>query len=399
MDPIREAIHHPFTRLRIMGRIVRRAVKRPGTPPGTVVHSGIRRVETPHLHRIRYGPDAFEEVDVAPDGPLELGVGGWGVRAAGGAAAGGAGAVDAAEAAGGAAGGAGVVWLNVDGLHDVSLLERIGAEMGIHPLAMEDVANVGQRPKLEEYDAHLFVVLHMLRLREGTHVEVEQVSFLVGDGYLISFQEAPGDVFEPVRARLRSGKGRLRARGADFLAYALMDAVVDASFEVLEGLGERTEVLETEVLERPTPATMRAVHELKRELLVLRRSVWPLRELMGAFLRVDGPLVQEGTRLYLRDVYDHSHHLLDTVELLRDMSSGMQDLYLSSVSNRTNEVMKVLTIMASIFIPLTFVAGVYGMNFEHMPELAIPWAYPAVLAGMAAAGLGMAGYFRHRRWL
>ncbi len=363
---------HPFHSLSLVGRLGGRASKPVGTPPGTVVHTGVRRVAEPRLQLLRYRDESFEEGTAEVLDPLPV--------------------LPGAEE--------GVLWLNVDGLHDVALLERIGERMGFHPLAMEDVASVGQRPKLEEYDDHLFIVLHMLRIDGETHrIAVEQVSLLVGPGYLISFQEAPGDVFESVRERIRSGKGKVRRRGSDYLAYALIDAVVDSYFHILEQLGERTEELESEVMEVPTRDTMRRVHELKRELLILRRSVWPLRELMGAFLRTDGRLVDEATRLYLRDVHDHSYQLIDTAEVLRDITSGMRDLYLSNVSHRTNEVMKVLTIMASIFIPLTFVAGVYGMNFEYMPELAVPWAYPAILLLMLTAALGMLWLFRRKGWL
>jgi magnesium transporter len=367
--------------LRVMGRIVRRPGKPPGTSPGTVIHTGRRKVEEPRIHRIAYGHDRFEESSPSPRGAF-----------AGQALEDLIGTLPDPQE--------GVLWINIDGLHDVGLLSGISDRMGFHPLAIEDVANVGQRPKLEAYDDHLFIVVHMLRVAsDGLHISDEQVSLLVGPGYLISFQEAPGDVFDPVRERLRSEKGRIRQRGSDYLAYALIDAVVDSYFKVLERLGERTEELETEVMEHPSKETMRRVHELKRELLVLRRSVWPLRELMGSFLRVEGDLIDESTRVYLRDVYDHSHQLIDTVEVLRDMTSGMRDLYLSNVSNRTNEVMKVLTIMASIFIPLTFVAGIYGMNFEYMPELEYRWAYPVVLGGMLAAGLAMLWVFRRRGWL
>jgi len=361
----------PVPPIRIMGRLVRRVVKLPGTPPGTVIHAGPRRVVTPTIHSFLFGREQLEEQHPGLHDPIPP-------------------IPDASE---------GVLWLNVDGLHDVELLERIGRHVGIHPLALEDVAHVGQRPKVEVYDDHLFIVLPMLRLVGAGHVEVEQVSMVVGAGFLVSFQEAPGDVFDPVRARLRNGKGRLRSRRADFLAYALLDAIVDAAFHVLEGLGEQTEALEQWVLERPAPEGMRRVHELKRELLVMRRSVWPLRELTAALQRMEPPLIQEATQVYLRDVHDHCYQLLDTVELLREMAKGLQDLHLSSISNRMNEVMKVLTVMASIFIPLTFVAGVYGMNFEHMPELALPWAYPAVLAGMALMGLGMLLFFRLRHWI
>jgi magnesium transporter len=365
-------VFRPLHPLRVMGRLVRRPAKRPGTPPGTVVHTGLRRLEEVRVQAMRISPgEALEET--------------W---------------TDIPTSLDRPAAGEGCLWVNVDGLHDVELLERLGVAMGFHPLAMEDVASVGQRPKLEEFDDHLFIVIHMLRYdEEHQRIYDEQVSLMVGPGYLFTFQEAPGDVFEPVRERLRSGKGRIRSRGSDYLAYALIDAVVDSYFLILERLGDQTESLESEVLEQPARDTMRRLHELKRELLVVRRSVWPLREMMAAFLRVDGELVDENTKLYLRDVYDHSYQVMDAVEILRDITSGIRDLYLSNLSHRTNEVMKILTIMASIFIPLTFVAGVYGMNFEYMPELSWRWAYPGVLFFMLVAAFGMLWAFRRKGWI
>jgi magnesium transporter len=363
---------NPINPIRIVGRIVRGAGPPPGTSPGTVIHTGPRRIEKPVVRAIRYGPTGLEEEswDRIPS-PLPT-----------------------------PTPGEGVLWVNVDGLHDVALLQTLGDAMGFHPLAMEDVAHVGQRPKFEEYDEHLFLLIHMLGLHpESRQITDEQVSLLVGPGYLFSFQEAAGDVFDPVRERLRAGKGRIRSRGSDYLAYALLDALVDSYFQIVERIGEWTEELEREVLESPTDDTMHQVHELKRELLVLRRSVWPLREITSGFVRSESELVDPATRIYLRDVHDHSYQIMDTVEILRDVASGIRDLYLSSVGNRTNEVMKVLTIMASIFIPLTFVAGVYGMNFEHMPELGVPWAYPGVLLAMLAGALGMLWFFRRRGWI
>lgn len=373
VDLVPDALN-PFRQLKVMGRLVRRAVKKPGTAPGTVIHTGERKVEAVRVHAMRYGPAGVEEESCDGVLPADLKVPGPGE---------------------------GVLWVNVDGLHDVALLEKLGATMGFHPLVMEDVASVGQRPKLEEYDDHLFIVVHLLQAG-GSPIRVtdEQVSFIVGPGYLFTFQEDVGDVFDSVRERIRAGKGRLRERGSDFLAYALVDAVVDSCFKILEQMGEAAEELELEVLaERPDPDAMRRVHELKRELLVLRRSIWPLREMMASFLRVESRLVDDSTRVYLRDVHDHSYQLIETVEILRDIASGMRDLYLSSVSQRTNEVMKVLTVMASIFIPLTFVAGVYGMNFQNMPELAEPWGYPASLLLMLAIALGLLWYFRRKDWI
>jgi magnesium transporter len=364
----------PAPPLRIMGRLVRRGVKPAGTPPGTVVHAGPRRVIEPELHALVFGPNHLNEVRLGSADPLPSRPD------------------DPAE----------VLWLNVMGLHDVGLLERVGRPFGIHPLALEDVAHVGQRPKLEAYDEHLFLVLPMLTLSASGHIEVEQISMVVGRGFLVTFQEAPGDVLEPVRARLRSGRGKIRNRGTDFLVYTLLDALVDATFHVLEGLGEQMEALESWVLSNPSAAAaegIQRVHELRRELLVMRRSVWPLREVVAGFQRVDPPFVEPNTQLYLRDVYDHCHQLMDSIELLREMAQSLHELHLSTINNRMNEVMKVLTVMASIFIPLTFIAGVYGMNFEHMPELGVPWAYPAVLAAMGGVAFAMLLFFRVRRWI
>jgi magnesium transporter len=346
---------NPAHGLRIVGRLVRRATKKPGSAPGTVVYTGPKREEPVHYRVLRYDPDGFrdETWETLPDD------------------------LEAPEP------GTGTLWVNIDGLHDVSVLERLGTMMGVHPLVIEDIANVGQRPKLEEHD----------RLTD------EQVSIVVGPGFLFSFQQTQGDVFEPVRDRIRSGKGKIRSRGSDYLAYALMDALVDSYFHVLERLGDEAERLETEVIEATSEAAMEALHHLKRELLVLRRSIWPLRDLTSAFQRCDPELVDEATKVYVRDVHDHCYQLIDTVEILRDVTTGIRDLHLSNVSNRTNEVMKVLTVMASVFIPLTFVAGVYGMNFELMPELEWRWGYPGVMLLMAALGTGMLWLFRRKKWI
>jgi magnesium transporter len=281
------------------------------------------------------------------------------------------------------------------------VLEQLGERFGLHPLVVEDILNTDQRPKLEDYGEYLFIVLksHYHSDGESGDAEIEQISLVLGPNYVLSFQERAGDEFEPVRERIRSNKGRVRRQGADYLAYSLIDLIADTYFLVLERLGERMETLEEELVTDPTTETLQAIHKLKREMVFLRKSIWPLREVIGALERGESPLIQDTTGVYLRDVYDHIIQVIDTVETYRDMLSGMLDIYLSSVSNRMNEVMKVLTIIATIFIPLTFVAGVYGMNFKHMPELEWPWAYPLVwLAMIIIAGL-MVAYFRRKRWL
>jgi magnesium transporter len=291
-------------------------------------------------------------------------------------------------------------WINVDGVHDVEQIQQIGAGFGLHSLVIEDIVHTGQRPKVEDYESHLFVVLRMLRWSEETEqIDDEQVSLVLGPTWVLSFQEREGDVFDPVRERLVSNRGHIRKRRADYLAYALIDAVVDHYFSILETLGERIESLGEEMTENPKREDLQAIRHLKRELLFMRKSVWPLREVLGSIQRDESELVEGSTRPYLRDVYDHTIQIIDTVETFRDMVSGLMDVYLSSISNRMNEVMKVLTIIATIFIPLSFVAGLYGMNFAFMPELQWRFGYFAILGVMFMIGVGMLFYFRRRKWL
>ena len=265
---------------------------------------------------------------------------------------------------------------------------------------MEDVVNTAQRPKAEDYDQYLYVVVRMLTYDEQAgEVVSEQVSLVLGPGFVISFQEREGDVFDPLRERIRSSKGRVRRMGPDFLVYALLDSVIDGYFSVLETLGERVDDLQDEVTDDPTPRTQNRIHRLKREMIALRRSVWPLREAAAFLERGESGLITQPTTVYLRDAYDHTIQVIDTIETLRDMISGMLDTYLASISNRMNEVMKVLTIMASVFIPLTFVAGIYGMNFDHMPELHWRWGYAAVWLVMIALVVSMLIYFRKKQWV
>jgi len=293
----------------------------------------------------------------------------------------------------------GVTWIDIDGVHQSDLLDSVGKHANLHPLVMEDIHNTYQRPKVEDYEDYLYIVLKMISWNEETkEVQAEQVSLILGKNYVISFKEDPGDIFDPVRLRLREGKGRIRKMGADYLAYALLDQVVDNYFLVLENLGEQIEDLEEELITNPDASTLQTIHHLKRELIYLRKSVWPLREAISSLERGESPLFQPETLVYLRDVYDHTIQVIDTIETFRDMVSGMLDIYLSSVSNRMNEVMKVLTIIATIFIPLTFIAGVYGMNFVNMPELQWRWGYFLIWGVMVAVAVGMVIYFKKRGW-
>jgi magnesium transporter len=288
----------------------------------------------------------------------------------------------------------------VEGVHDVEIIRHLGERFALHPLVLEDIVNTGQRPKIEDYDDYLFIVLRMLRPTGGGEFTSEQLSMILGPSYLFTFQEGlQGDVFDMVRERLRNNKGKGRAMGADYLAYALIDAIVDSYFSVLEDLGERIVNLEEELTLAPDTTTLHEINNIKKEIIFLRKAVWPLREAVSFLERGDSHLLSPATRLYFRDVYDHTVQVIDTVETYRDLLSGMLDLYLSSISNRTNEIMKFLTVIGTIFMPLTFLVGVYGMNFKHMPELEWHNGYFMLWGLMIGLSIAMIIYFRRKRWL
>jgi magnesium transporter len=292
-----------------------------------------------------------------------------------------------------------ISWYNITGLHDTELIQAFGETFGLHPLVTEDIVSVGQRPKVELFDDYLFIVLRMLGQGQAGAPQSEQLSLVLGSDYVLTFQERQGDVFAPVRERLRKGKGRIRKLGADYLAYALIDVIVDSYFSVLEHYGDELEELEEEILREPTPRSLEHVNRLRRELLFLRKSIWPLRELTGTMQREESPVLSAVVVTFLRDVHDHSIQVIDTVETFREMLSGLHDFYLTSLSFKMNEVMKVLTIIATIFIPLGFLVGVYGMNFDVMPELHLRWGYPALWLIMLGVVTTMLLYFKRRRWL
>ncbi len=292
----------------------------------------------------------------------------------------------------------GKAWLRIVG-HDPSVLGDLAHRFGVHPLALEDVVNVGQRPKVQEFDHYVFVVLDVLRFAGNGALAEEQVALLLFEGLLISVEEHESDLFRPVEERLHATAGRMRLEGVDYLAYALVDAAVDHFFPTLERLGEQLDEVEDVLLERPTRESFQELHRIKRDLLRIRKATWPLREMVGALTRTDSALVREGTRVWLRDVYDHAVQIIDIVETFREMTQELVDLYLSSVSNRMNEIMKVLTVIATIFMPLTFIVGVYGMNFAHMPELAWRWGYPFVWLVIVGVAGTMVWMFRRRGWL
>ncbi len=293
-----------------------------------------------------------------------------------------------------------VTWINVIGVRDVEAMHILGAAFNLHPLVLEDIVHTAQRPKLEDYQDFLYLFFKMIRVDSASgQILSEQVSLLLFDGVVISFQEREGDVFDAVRDRIRQSKGRVRKLGADYLMYILLDAVVDHYFAVLENSSEQIESIEENLLGSPDSALLSQIHSMKKDFVFLRKAVWPLREALANLERLESPLIHGPTRLFLRDVYDHTIQVIDTIETCRDVLSGLLDIYLSVVSNRMNEVMKVLTIIATIFIPITFVAGIYGMNFESMPELKQPFGYPAALAVMAAIAMGMLLYFRKKDWI
>ncbi len=293
-----------------------------------------------------------------------------------------------------------VSWINIDGIHDEEIIKKIGKEFCLHPLTVEDIMNPRQRPKVEKFDEYIFIVLKMLLYDEKEEkVLEEQVSLILGNGYVLSFQEKKGDLFDPLRERISSGLGRIRKSGSDYLAYSLTDIIVDHYFLILEKLGDKVEQLEDSLTGETDKDMLRKIHGLKREMILLRKSVWPLRELINGLERSESTLIRKETLRFFRDVYDHTIQVIDAIETYRDMIFSMHDTYLSTLSNRMNEVMKVLTIIATIFIPLTFIAGIYGMNFVFMPELKWRYAYFGVLGIMALVALGMILYFKRKKWL
>lgn len=350
---------------------IKKAAMKKGLHPGALIHVGERKVEKVRLTVIDYNQDMFVEREF---GSLE----------------------ECLEYADRET----VTWINVNGLHDTALIGRIGEHFGIHPLVLEDILDTDKRPELDDYVDYIFIILKMILVdKESGRIDAEQVSFLLCRNTVISFQEGEGDVFEFIRERIRTGKGRIRRAGADYLVYALTDAVVDNYFVALEEIGELVEEIEDELLEDPGMETLRDIYGLRRELVLLRKYTFPLREMVHKFQISESPLIDRNTKLYIRDLYDHAMQIMDTTESFRDMISGMLETYLSLSSNRMNEVMKVLTVMATIFIPLTFIAGIYGMNFDNMPELQHHLGYPGVMVLMLIIGLAMVYYFRRRKWI
>jgi len=353
-----------------MSLFLKKSSKKAGLPPGTVVFVGEQKVEEIRITLIDYDENQYEEREIKniedcfpyKDTPS-------------------------------------ISWINIDGVHQVEVIEKLGHHFVLHPLLQEDVVNTHQRPKFDEFEDHLFIVLRMFFFNEEENeLEGEQISLIVGANFVISFQERQGDVFEQVRERLRNGRGRIRKKGSDYLAYSLIDAIVDSYYNILERLGESIETLQEQLVAEPKRKDLQIIQHLKRDMLFFRKSVYPLREVVGGLAKSESTLVKEDVLVYVRDVYDHVIQAIDTIETFRDMLSAMMDIYLSSLSNRMNEVMKVLTIIATIFIPMTFLAGVYGMNFKYMPEL--EWRYAYLFFWIVVSGvlIAMVAYFKRKKW-
>lgn len=363
MQPLRKP-------LETVTSLFRSTPKKVGLAPGTLIHVGEKKVDRSSITYIDYDD---EQIVVETDVPLSR-----------------CQALRASPT---------VSWINLDGIHEVTVVEAFGQAFDLHPLALEDILNTGHRPKVEEFESFLLIILKMLHFDEQQNrIQAEQISLVLTENNVLSFQEQPGDVFDGVRERLQRKAGRIRQRGPDYLTYALIDSIVDSYFHILEKIADRLEALEAELLSQPTQETLQQVHHFKGQLIFLRKSVWPLRELVNSLLQDESPLIQDSTHVFLRDLYDHSIQIHDTLETFNNTASGLIDLYMSSISLRTNEVMQVLTIMASLFIPLTFIAGIYGMNFEFMPELKWHWGYAMVWGLMIGCAVGMLLYFKKKKW-
>ncbi len=352
------------------GKVLKGRAEAAGKPPGTLMHIGERQVENPVITMIAYN-DAEVTTrrlsDLRECLPFRKSCR--------------------------------VVWINIDGLHDTTLIAQAGEVFGIDPLTLEDILHTGQRAKLEDFDRFLYLVLQMIEFSEGAlGITREQLSIILAEGLVVTFQEKPGDMFDAVRQRIGNPSTKVRRFGADFLAYALIDAVVDHCLTILEEIENTLDRLEEELLEDYNRETFESIYSLKRELIILRKSVWPLREAVGSLMRDEFKVVGDSVEPYFRDVYDHIILVIDTVEVFRDIVTGMQENYLAGVNNRMNEVMKFLTMIATIFMPLSFIAGLYGMNFHYMPELGWRWGYFAVLGLMGLIVLGMVRFYRSRKW-
>ncbi len=345
--------------------------KKSGLPPGTPIHIGEQHTDPVQIHSVTYSIGSIQEHDLTEKDKITS---------------------SQSDST--------LTWVRVQGVHDIAPLKHVAAGFHLHPLVLEDLVNTEQRAKLEDYDQYLFLVLKNINWDKKTRsLRTEQISLILGRNFVLSFQEGIHDLFQAVHARLHNDKGRLRTQGSDYLFYALLDAVVDHYFFVLEALGEEIEELEERVIEHTRQESLQSLHELKREMILLRKAIWPLREVVGQLSRGESSLIDPTTRVYLRDVYDHTVQIVETIETYREMLTSILEIYLTSLSNKLNEIMKVMAMIATLFIPLTLIAGIYGMNFKYMPELEWTWGYPLVLAFMALCSGGMLLFFRRKHWL
>lgn len=352
-------------------RLFGRQVTKPGTPPGTLVYNREKRTDHVVVQVMDYAPDAchvqktvgIEETYALRDSNT-------------------------------------VSWIDIEGLHDTEMLRKFGEHFGLHPLVLEDILNTHQRPRVEEYEDYFFLVARMLIAgKEGEPFHSEQVSFILGKRFLVTFQDIPGDVFDPVRQRVEQGRGKARRLGPDYLLYTLLDALVDNYFTLLQTFADRIEAVEGRITSKPTAQDLADVHRLRRELQYVRRNVWPLRDAVAELNRSDSGLISDDTHVYLRDLHDHVVQVMESIENFRDVLASLQDLYMSTLSNRTNEVIRVLTVISTIFVPLTFIAGVYGMNFTYFPELAWKYGYAGFWVVSLIVVAGLLAFLRRRGWL
>jgi len=353
-----------------MKKIIKGRTKKIGLPPGTLIHIGERKVDKVKIIVIEYNKTQYNEKEIETIEecfPLK----------------------DKDT----------VTWINITGVSRTDIIKNIGKQLNLHPLVLEDIVNTDQRSKMESFEDYIFIVLKIPFYDEqNSEIKIEQVSLVLGSNFVISFQEIENPIFNPVKERLKNPKSSIRKYGADYLAYCLIDIIIDNHFSIIENLEKDVESIEEDLLMNPSKETLQAIHKLKREMIFLRNSVWPLREVISSLERTESELIKKTTEIYLRDAYDHTIQVIESIETLREMITGMLDVYLSSVSNQLNKIMMLLTIIGTIFIPLTFITGIYGMNFKYMPELYWRWSYPLVLFVMLIIGISMLIYFKRKKW-
>jgi magnesium transporter len=342
-----------------------------GLPPGTLVYTGEKKEEPINIHIINYDEKSFDENEtISIDNALSY--------------------VNKSN----------MTWIKISGVHDINIVERVGHFFNLHPLLLEDIMDIAQRPRIEEFEHYVLIVAKRL-LFDDREKELKdfQISFIIGNNFVISFQEQADNIFESILERIRKAKGRVRQLGADYLAYRLLDSIVDSYFVILDELARKIENIEDNLLQNPSPEITREIHHLKRDVLYLHKSVWPLREIINGLERVESSYIKETTRIYFRDIHNHIVQIIDTIDTFREMLNGMFEIYLTSISNKLNEIMKILTIISTIFIPLSFIASLYGMNFKYMPELYLPTGYYITLIVMITIGITMLLLFWRKRWL